>query len=96
MKAKLLLVVTKGGTRDMKGTNLTHNQIIAIGSAILFGLPLCAGFVAGHFLGFWPGVMSGGLVLLFIVYLAQRWVKGIGKQDNEPATKGSDDNRYLP
>jgi Na+/H+ antiporter NhaC len=59
----------------MKGTNLTTGQIITIGVTIVFGLPLCVGLVVGHFLGFWFGVASGGLVLLFIAYLAQRWMK---------------------
>jgi branched-subunit amino acid ABC-type transport system permease component len=67
----------------MKGTNLTHAQIIAIGSAIVFGLPLCAGLVAGHFFGFWLGVVAAGLVLLFIGYLAQRWVKRANKKERE-------------
>lgn len=67
----------------MKGTNLTHAQIIAIGVAILFGLPICVGLVVWHFLGFWLGVTSGGLVLLLIAYLAQRWQKRISKQGKE-------------
>jgi hypothetical protein len=67
----------------MKGGTLTHTQIIAIGSAIVFGLPLCAGLVVGHFFGFWLGVAFGGLVLLFIGYLAQRWVKRANKKERE-------------
>jgi hypothetical protein len=67
----------------MKGTNLTTGQIIAIGVAALFGLPICIGLVVGHFFGFWLGVASGGLVLLFIAYLAQRWMKRMGKQEKK-------------
>lgn len=67
----------------MKGTNLTHTQIIVIGVAALFGLPICVGLVVGHFFGFWPGVVSAGLVLLLIAYVAQRWTKRMGKQDKE-------------
>jgi hypothetical protein len=66
----------------MKGTNLTHTQIIAIGSAIVFGLPICAGLVVRHFFGFWLGVAAGGLVLLFIGYVAQRWVKRASKKED--------------
>ena len=65
----------------MKGANLTHAQIIAIGSAIVFGLPLGAGIVVGHFFGFWLGVVAAGVVLLFIGYLAQRWVKRVNKKE---------------
>lgn len=67
----------------MKGTNLTHAQIIAIGSVFVFGLPLGIGLVAWHFLGFWFGVVAGGLGLLFIAYIAQRWEKRMGRQDKE-------------
>ena len=65
----------------MKGTNLTHTQIIAIGSAIVFGLPLGVGLAVWHFFGFWLGVAAAGLVLLFIGYLAQRWVKRVNKKE---------------
>jgi hypothetical protein len=64
----------------MKGANLTHSQVIAIGSAIVFGLPICVGLVVRHFFGFWLGVAAAGLVLLFIGYLAQRWVKRANKK----------------
>ena len=67
----------------MNGTNLTHIQIIVIGVAILFGLPICIGLAIGYFFGFWFGVASAGLVLLLIAYLAQRWMKKISKQDKE-------------
>ena len=67
----------------MKGTNLTHGQIIVIGAAIVFGLPICVGLAVGYFFGFVLGVGSGALVLLFIAYIAQRWMKRIGKQDKE-------------
>lgn len=67
----------------MKGTNLTHTQIMVIGMAIVFGLPTCAGLVVGYFFGLWLGVASGGLVLLLIAYLAQRWLKRMGKQQEE-------------
>jgi len=67
----------------MKGTSLTQTQIIVIGSAALFGLPIGIGLVVGHFFGFWFGVASGGLVLLFIAYIAQRWMKRMGRQDKE-------------
>jgi len=66
----------------MKGTNLTRGQIIAIGAAIVFGLPICAGIVAGYFFGFWLGVASAGLVLLFIGYLARRWVKRANRKED--------------
>ena len=39
----------------MKGTNLTYGQIIAIGVAFLFGLPICVGLAVGHFFGLWFG-----------------------------------------
>ena len=67
----------------MKGTNMTQTQIIVIGAAIVFGLSICVGLAVGYFLGFWFGVASGGLVLLFIAYIAQRWMKRMGKQDKE-------------
>jgi len=70
----------------MKIRNLTTGQMIAIGVAILFGLPICVGLVAWHFLGLWLGFTSAGLVLLLIAYLAQRWQKRIsneGKEDKE-------------
>ena len=71
-----------GGVADIKMNNLTTRQIIAIGAAIIFGLPICVGLVVGHFLGFWFGVALGGLVLLFIAWLAKRWIKGT-KQEKE-------------
>jgi Na+/H+ antiporter NhaC len=67
----------------MKGTNLTYGQMIAIGVAILFGVPICLGIVAGYFLGFWLGVIVGGLALLLIAYLAQRWLKRTDEQGKE-------------
>jgi len=67
----------------MNGTNLTQTQIIVVGVAVLFGLPICVGLVVGHFFGFWLGVIAAGLVLLLIAYLAQRWMKKISKQDKE-------------
>ena len=67
----------------MKGTNLTHAQIMVIGTVIVFGLPICVGLAIGYFFGFWFGVASAGLVLLFIAYLAQRWMKKITKQDKD-------------
>jgi uncharacterized membrane-anchored protein YhcB (DUF1043 family) len=67
----------------MKGIKLSTGQMIAIGGAITFGLPICIGLVVGHFLGFWLGVASSGLVLGFIGYLAQRWAKRTSKQQKE-------------
>ena len=67
----------------MKGTNLTQGQIIVIGAAIVFGLPICVGLGVGHFFGLWFGVASGGLVMLFIAYLARRWMKRVNKQGEE-------------
>jgi len=67
----------------MKGTNLTHAQIIVIGAAIVLGLPICVGLVVGYFFGLGLGVGSGALVLLFIAYLAQRWMKRVGKPGKE-------------
>ncbi len=71
----------------MKGTNLTQAQIIVIGAAIVFGLPICVGLVVGHFVGLWFGVASGGSVLLFIAYLAQRRMRRISKQNKEDGDK---------
>ena len=65
----------------MKGTNLTYGQIIAIGVAFLFGLPICVGLAVGHFFDIWFGVVSGVAVLLVIAYIGQRWMKRTGKQD---------------
>jgi len=67
----------------VNGTNLTHIQIIVIGVAILFGLPICVGLAIGYFFGFGFGIASGGLVLLLIAYLASRWMKKVSKQDKE-------------
>lgn len=53
-------------------TNLKSSQIILIGAAIVFGVPITVGLVVGHLFGFWLGVASGGLVLLLVLFLGHR------------------------
>ncbi len=71
--------------------NLSYQQIIVIGVACLFGIPICVGLVIGHFMGFWSGLATFALVIFIIALVAQRWWqkqnkgkdnKG-GNQDNE-------------
>ena len=63
--------------------NLSYRQIVAIGIAAVVGLPVCVGLVVGHFLDFWFGVVAGVLVLLFLMWLAQRHVKRMGKRERD-------------
>lgn len=72
--------------------NLTPRQIIAIGAAIVFGVPIIVGLVVGHFFGFWPGVASGGIVLLLIAFLARRQLmKRVREEEKHSETGDRDD-----
>lgn len=72
--------------------NLKPTQIIAIGTTIVFGLPIVVGLVAGHFFGFWLGVASGGIVLLLVLFLGHRhMVKMVKEREKHPETEDRDD-----
>jgi len=64
-------------------TNLKPSQIIAIGAAIVFGLPIAVGLVIGHFFGFWFGVASGGIALLFVAFLGHRHMVKMAKEQEK-------------
>jgi len=73
-------------------TNLKPSQIIAIGAAIVFGLPIAVGLAVGHFFGFWFGVAAGGIVLLLVAFLGHRhMVKMAKEQEKHPETEDRDD-----
>jgi len=69
--------------------NLTPLQIVAIGAALVFGIPIAVGFVVGHFFGLWLGVASGGSVLLFIFIIAHRQLMKRTREEKE--TKEEDE-----
>ena len=63
--------------------NLTTQQIIVIGAAIVFGLPVATGIIVAHFHSLGGGIFSGMLVFLVIVAIAQRQLRQSGKDQNE-------------
>ena len=63
--------------------NLSPQQIIAIGAAIAFGLPVVTGIIVAHFHGLGGGIFSGLLVFVVIVAVAQRRLKQSGKDQNK-------------
>lgn len=63
--------------------NLKQRQIIAIGVACLFGIPICIGLVVGHFVGFWVGVVATVVAIAVIAYIAQRWWQKQQKQNGD-------------
>jgi uncharacterized membrane protein len=68
-------------------------QIIVIGVAIIFGLPICVGLAVGHFFGFWLGVASSGLVVLVVLFMAhRRIIKLAQQQETQLDTKDRDNN----
>jgi hypothetical protein len=62
--------------------NLTTQQIIVIGAAIVFGLPIATGIIVAHFHSLGGGIFSGLLVFVVIVAVAQRRLKQSGKDQN--------------
>lgn len=52
--------------------NLNPTQIIVIGAAVVFGLPIAAGLIAAHFLGAVNGLIVGVVVFALILTIAQR------------------------
>jgi len=54
---------------------LTTGQMIALGIAIVFGIPILAMIIAGRFVGFWGGVFIGGIIFVIIVAIGQRHMK---------------------
>jgi hypothetical protein len=65
-------------------TNLKLSQIIVIGAAIVFGLPIIVGLVVGHFFGLWLGVTSGGIVLLFVLFIVRRQLMKRAREQEKP------------
>ena len=63
--------------------NLTPQQIIAIGAAIVFGLPIATGIIVAHFHSLGGGIFSGVLVFLVILAIAQRRLRQSGKDQNK-------------
>jgi len=51
--------------------NLTPRQIIAIGAAIVFGLPAIIGIIVGHFKGWFAGIVAAVVVFVIVVIVAQ-------------------------
>lgn len=69
--------------------NLNPTQIIIIGAAVVFGVPMAAGIVISHFFGSVNGLIAGVLMFLLILVLAQRRLmrtKG-GSSDDDPINK---------
>lgn len=52
--------------------NLNPTQIIVIGAAVVFGLPIAVGLIAAHFLGAVNGLIVGVVVFALILTIAQR------------------------
>ena len=53
--------------------NLTRGQVIAIGIAALFGVPICIGIAIGYVLGFWVGVLVTVVAIATVAFIALRW-----------------------
>jgi membrane protein implicated in regulation of membrane protease activity len=68
-------------------TNLKPSQIIIIGAAIVFGVPIIVGLVVGHFFGFWAGFASGAGLLLFVAYLGHRELMRRAREQEKKNTK---------
>jgi Flp pilus assembly protein TadB len=68
--------------------NLTRGQIILIGVAALFGIPICIGFAVGYVAGFWTGVVATVVAIAVIAFIAQRWWEKKVRQN-----KGKDDDK---
>ena len=51
--------------------NFTPRQIIAIGAAIVFGLPAIIGIIVGHFKGWFAGIVAGVLLLVVVLIIVQ-------------------------
>lgn len=58
--------------RGLQDMNLNPTQIIVIGAAVVFGLPIAAGLTAAHFLGAVNGLIVGVVVFALILTIAQR------------------------
>lgn len=63
--------------------NLTRGQMIFIGVAGLFGIPVCIGFVVGYKAGFWGGVLATVLSIAIIASIALRWSRKRVRQNKE-------------
>ena len=61
--------------------NLNPVQIIVIGAAFVFGLPIMAGLVAAHFLGGVDGLIVGVVVFALIIAMAHSKLR---KTKHEP------------
>jgi hypothetical protein len=61
--------------------SLTPKQIIIIGAAIAFGLPVGAGIVVGHFTSPAAGICSGVIICMLILALASHRLKATSKQN---------------
>lgn len=59
--------------------NLTPTQIIIIGGGIVFGVPIAAGIVVGHFAGTALGVIAGVVMFIVILMMAHRKLVKMGK-----------------
>jgi len=69
--------------------NPTQRQMVAIGVACLFGIPICAGIAVGHFAGFWAGVIVAVLTIVIIATIAQRWWNKQAGQKGKDNDKGT-------
>lgn len=63
--------------------NLTRGQIIFIGVAALFGIPICIGFAVGYLAGLWAGVLVTVVAIAVIAFIAQRWWQRRQKQNRD-------------
>lgn len=55
------------------------SQLVIIGIAIVFGLPIMVGLVLGHFFGFGTGVVAGVGLCALILAIAHRRLMRQGK-----------------
>jgi putative Mn2+ efflux pump MntP len=72
--------------------NLSPQQILIIGAAIVFGLPVVIGLIVGHFYGGRAGIFSGLLLCVLILFMAHRKIMAQARrQKNEKSDEEKDD-----
>lgn len=59
------------------------SQLVVIGIAIVFGVPIIAGIVIGHFFGFGTGLFAGVVLCALILAIAHRRTARQGKDKEQ-------------
>lgn len=55
--------------------SLRPGEMVALGIAIVFGIPILATFILAHFFDFWTGAVVGIVIFVIIVAIGQRHMK---------------------